>query len=80
MKDIKCPVCNRNAKLKECVSRERGRKRIMLEFPCYHFVGIVYNVPVSMDNNTIVKDFNSISKEYFDIPYLSSYHRDRYLD
>ena len=73
MRDIKCPVCNRNAKLIECVSRDSGRKRMMLTFPCYHFVCVVYNVPDSMDNNTIIKDFNSISKEYFDTPYRSSY-------
>lgn len=52
----------------------------MLEFPCYHFVGVVYNVPNSMDNNTIIKDFNFISKEYFDTPYRSAHHIDRYLD
>lgn len=80
MRDIKCPVCNRNAKLIECVSRKSGRKRMMLQFPCYHFAGVVYNVPDSMDNNTIIKDFNSISKDYFDRTYCFSCCGDRYLD
>lgn len=80
MKDIKCPRCDRKVKLHECVCYEKGRKRIMLDFPCYHYSSLVYNVPTSMDNNTIIKHFNSISKEYFEKTYYLFHHGDVYLD
>lgn len=79
MEDIKCPRCNRKAKLKECVSWDEGRKRMMLHFPCYHYAALVYNVPVETDNNAIIKDFKSISKEYFEKTYYLSYHGERFL-
>ena len=78
--EIKCPRCNRRVKLIECVCKEKGRKRIMLDFPCYHFSSLVYNVPCSTDNNTIIKDFKSISKEYFEKTYYFSHYGDRYLN
>ena len=65
MKEIKCPICNRRAKFVECICNKNGRKRIMLDFPCCHFSSLIYNVPYSTDNNTIIKDFQSISKDYF---------------
>lgn len=77
--EIKCPRCNRKVKLKECICKEQGRKRIMLDFPCYHYACLVYNVPYSTDDNTIMKDFKSISKEYFEKTYYLSYHGDRFL-
>ena len=77
--EIKCPRCERKAKLKECLSKEPGRKRVMLHFPCYHFSFLVYNVPYSTDDNTIMKDFKSISKEYFEKSYYYFNHGDRYL-
>ena len=80
MREIKCPRCDRKVKLKECICKQKGRKRIMLDFPCNHFACLVYNVPCSMDNNAIIKDFISISKDYFDKTYFLSYYEDRYLD
>lgn len=77
--EIKCPRCNRKAKLRECVCKTKGRKRIMLDFPCFHYAGLIYNVPCSADDNTIMKDFKSISKEYFEKTYYLSYFEDRYL-
>lgn len=79
--EIRCPRCNHRVKFKECVCKEKGRKRIMLYFPCYHFAELVYNIPESTDINTIIKDFRSISKEYFDRSYYLSHcrHNDRYL-
>lgn len=79
--EIRCPRCDRRAKFKECVCKEKGRKRIMLDFPCYHFSELVYNVPESTDLNMIIKDFRSISKEYFDRTYYRSHlsYEDRYL-
>lgn len=79
--EIRCPRCNHRVKFKECVCKEKGRKRIMLYFPCYHFAELIYNVPESTDINTIIKDFRSISKEYFDRSYYLSHYRykDRYL-
>lgn len=80
MKDIKCPICSRKTKLVKCVCRDNKRKRIMIYFPCVHYLGLVYNVPTAMDDNTILKDFKSISEEYFnDKSYLYLY-KDRYLD
>ena len=78
--EIKCPNCDRKIKFKECICKEQGRKRIMLDFPCNHFACLIYNVPCSMDDNTIIKDFKSISKEYFDKSYYLSHYGDRYLD
>lgn len=82
MNKIKCPRCNREAKLEECVSHTKGRKRIILSFPCFHYACLVYNVSDSTDNNTIIKDFNTISKEYFDKTYyiFHSSSKDRYLN
>ena len=79
MEEIKCPRCNRRAKFKECICKENGRKRIMLDFPCCHFSSLVYNVPYSTDNNTIIKDFQSISKDYFDKACYIANYDDRYL-
>lgn len=79
MEDIKCPRCNRKVKFEDCVCRDKGRKRIMLSFPCYHFSYLVYNVPISTDKNTIVKDFKSISKEFFNKTYFLSNCQERYL-
>ena len=78
--EIICPRCNRKAKLKECICRKQCRKRIMLDFPCFHFSCLVYNVPCSIDDNAIMKDFKSISKEYFEKTYYFSNYGDRYLD
>ena len=80
MRDIKCPKCNRKVKFVECICKSKGRKRIMLKFPCYHYTSLVYNVPCSTDINTIVKDFESISKEFFDKNYYWMCRGDRYLD
>ena len=80
MEEIKCPRCGRKAKIIECVCSDKGRKRMMLHFPCYHFAALSYNVPCSTDNNTITKDFKSISKEYFDKTYYFSNYGDRYID
>ena len=80
MKEIKCPICNRRAKFVECICNKNGRKRIMLDFPCYHFSSLVYNVPYSTDNNTIIKDFQSISKDYFNKSLYITNHNDRYLN
>ena len=77
--EIKCPRCERKAKLKECICKESGRKRIMLHFPCYHYSFLVYNVPYSTDNNTIIKDFKSIAKKYFEQTDCFSNHGDRYI-
>ena len=79
--EIQCPRCNRKVKLVECVCKEKGRKRIMLSFPCYHFDSLVYNVPCSTDNNTIIKDFLSlIAEKHFDKnKYISFRYGDRYL-
>ena len=60
--------------------KENGRKRIMLDFPCCHFSSLVYNVPYSTDNNTIIKDFQSISKDYFNKSLYITNHNDRYLN
>lgn len=51
----------------------------MLDFPCCHFSSLVYNVPYSTDNNTIIKDFKSISKDYFDKACYIANYDDRYL-
>ena len=77
--EIKCPQCNRKAKFKECICRTKGRKRVMLDFPCFHYADLVYNVPYSTDYNTIIKDFKSISKEFFEKTYRLSHFGDRYL-
>lgn len=79
MKEIKCPECNRKAKFMDCTSTKKGRKRIMINFPCFHYSSLVYNVPVSTDNNTIVKDFESISKRHFKKKYYTHNYGDRYL-
>lgn len=82
MEDIKCPRCNRKTKLEECVCKDKGRKRVMISFPCYHYPPLVYNVPLSMDNNTIIKSFKTISEEHFNrkpSPW-SGVRRDIYLD
>ena len=78
--EVKCPICNRKVKFKECVCKEHGRKRIMLDFPCLHYAFLVYNVPYEVDDNTIMKDFKSISKEYFEKSYYFSHHGDRYIN
>lgn len=78
--EIRCPRCNRKVKFKECVCKEQGRKRIMLNFPCHHYAFLVYNVPYEVDDNTIMKDFKSISKEYFEKSYYFSHYGDRYLN
>lgn len=80
MEDIKCPRCGRKVKFKECICDEKDRKRIMLDFPCSHYAALVYNVPCSADNNTIVKDFKTISKEYFEKTYYLSHFGDRRID
>ena len=80
MEEIKCPICNRRAKFVECICNKNGRKRIMLDFPCCHFSSLVYNVPYSTDNNTIIKDFKSISKDYFDKACYIANYDDRYLN
>ena len=77
--EIKCPRCNRKVKLKECICKTKDRKRIMLDFPCYHYASLIYNVPYSTDDNTILKDFKSIKKDYFDKKYYLSHYGDRYL-
>jgi len=81
--EIKCPRCDRKAKLKDCIcskqEREQERKRVMIDFPCNHYACLVYNIPVSMDDNAIMKDFKSISKEYFEKTYYLSHFGDRYL-
>ena len=80
MKEIKCPRCNRKAKLRECISHKRDRKRIMVDFPCNHYPCLVYNVPCSMDNNTIIKDFKSFSENDFEQVYDMLGCGDRYLN
>lgn len=70
MQEIKCPKCNRKVKLIECVSNEKDRKRMMVYFPCYHFSGMVYNVPCEMDDNTILKEFKSDFQKYSYYPYV----------
>ena len=52
----------------------------MLDFPCCHFSSLVYNVPYSTDDNTIIKDFQSISKDYFNKSCYITNHNDRYLN
>lgn len=78
--EIRCPKCNRKVKFTDCICKEQGRKRIMLNFPCFHYVSLVYNVPYETDNNTIIKDFKSISKEYFEKSYCVWNYGDRYLN
>lgn len=78
--EIICPRCNRKAKLKDCVCKNQDRKRIMIDFPCNHYTCLIYNVPCSMDNNGIMKDFKSISKEYFEKTYWFSNYGDRFLN
>ena len=80
MKEIKCPRCNRTLKFTECLCKERGRKRIMLHFSCCHCSYLVYNVPCSMDNNTILKDFRSIIKDGCENIWCISTRGDRYLN
>ena len=80
MKEIKCPICNRMAKFTECICNKNGRKRIMLYFPCCHFSSLVYNVSYSTDNNTIIKDFQFISKDYFNKSRYMANYDDRYLN
>ena len=77
--EITCPRCNRKAKLNECISKEKNRRIIVLNFPCYHFADLVYNVSYSTDNNTIMKDFKTIAKEYFDKTYYLSHFGERRL-
>lgn len=77
--EIKCHRCNRKAKFKECDCKQEKRKRIMLCFPCYHYADLIYNVPCETDDNAIMKDFKSISKEYFDKTYYLSHKKERYM-
>ena len=77
--EIKCPKCNRKAKFKECICKTQGRKRVVLDFPCHHFACLIYNVPNSTDDNTIIKDFNTISEEYFAKTYFLSHFGERHL-
>ena len=78
--EIKCPRCNRNAKLKEYDCKQQGRKCKVLNFPCHHYADLIYNVPCNTDDNTIIKDFKSISKEYFNKTYYLSHGKERYID
>ena len=78
--EIRCPKCNRKVKLKDCICEQQGRKRIMLNFPCSHYAPLIYNLSCEVDNNTIMKDFKSISKEYFDKSYYFLHYGDRYLN
>ena len=80
MKEIRCPMCNKKAKFMDCICTKKGNKRIMLKFPCFHYSSLVYNVPVETDINTIVKDFESISKSYFEKSYYTYNDGDRYLE
>lgn len=80
MEEIKCNKCNRKLKFTECVSKDKDRKRIMLHFPCCHCSYIVYNVPISMDNNTILKDFKSVIKDDLTQTWCVSSMGDRYLN
>lgn len=77
--EIICPRCNRKAKLKEATYSNNGRKKVILTFPCHHYAELDYNVPVSVDDNTIIKDFNTIKKEYFDKTYYLSHRGERRL-
>lgn len=77
--EIKCPRCNRKAKLRDGVCSKQERKRVMIYFPCNHYACLVYNVPVSTDDNAIMKDFKSISQDYFEKTYYLSHFGDRYL-
>lgn len=79
MQKIKCPKCGRDLKLVECTCYEKNRKRIMLTFTCHHYPFLVYNIPCSMDDNTILKHFKATFKEYFEKPYFT-YNGDFYLD
>ena len=78
--EIKCPRCNRNAKLKECGCGQKGRKRKAIFFPCNHYANLVYDMPCGTDDNAIMKDFKSISKEYFDKTYYLSHYGDRRIE
>ena len=80
MKEIICPRCGRKAKFEESVSKQKDRKRIMLDFPCHHYTFLVYDVSVSTDINTIIKDFQTIADSYFDKTYYLSHFRERRLD
>lgn len=77
--EIICPRCKRKAKLKECDCKQKERKRIILCFPCYHYSDLVYNVPQETDANAIMKDFISISREYFDKKYYLKHGNERFL-
>lgn len=78
--EIKCPRCNQKAKLKDCECKNPKRKRIMIDFPCHHYAFLIYNVPNQTDNNTIMKDFQSISTEYFSKEYYLHNYGDRYIE
>ena len=78
--EIICPRCNRKAKIKEEEFFKKDRKKVIVHFPCYHYADLVYDVPIIMDNNTIVKDFQSISKEYFNKTYYLSNYGNRCLN
>lgn len=78
--EIKCPRCNRNAKFKvHDYNKQQERKRVILNFPCYHYADLIYNVPYTTDENVIIKDFKSISKEYFNKTYYLSHGKERYI-
>lgn len=83
----KCPTCGREAKLHECICRQSGRKRIMVEFTCDHWWShphaIVYNVPIGMDDNTIWKEYASYFEEWIkesEVQFVFPTYSDIYLD
>lgn len=80
MKTIKCPKCSEQVKITECVCWEKGRKRLMVHFFCRHCSYLIYNVPISMDNNTILKDYNSIIQDGCENTWYISCRGDRYLN
>lgn len=77
--DVKCPKCSRKVKLVECICKDKGRKRIMVSFPCHHFHWLVYNTAESTDDNTILKDFKSVFEEHSNRKYYSYGFEERYL-
>lgn len=77
--EIVCPRCGRKVKFKDCVHSSKERKRILLDFPCNHYAYLIYNVPSETDINTIVKDFKTIEKEYFNKTYYLHNFGDRIL-
>jgi hypothetical protein len=77
--EIICPRCKRMAKFINSNCKEKDRKKIILNFPCYHYADLVYNVPSVTDKNTIIKDFKFIEESYFNKTYYLSNFGDRRL-